>query len=207
MILTMFGKAYEVAENSSAGDLIKAQMPDDLKKYLAVQLEDGSMQDLFAPVAKDQVITPVTFDDPEGRKVFFHSASHLMAMAVKNLFPEAKVAIGPAIADGFYYDFDVPAHFTADDLAKIEKEMQHLAKKSIRPRRYLMPREEAIAYFQQKEEPYKVELIQDLPEDEEISFYEMGDFTDLCVGPHLPNLSYIKAFKLTHVAGQHRTML
>jgi threonyl-tRNA synthetase len=177
MILTMFGNAYEVAENSSVGDLIKAQMPDDLKKYLAVKLEDGTMQDLFAPVAKDQVVTPVTFDDEEGRKVFFHSASHLMAMAVKQLYPEAKVAIGPAIADGFYYDFDVEVPFKPEDLAKIEKEMQHLAKKSIRPRRYLMAREDAIAYFTEKEEPYKVELIQDLPEGEEISFYEMGDFT------------------------------
>ncbi|MBR5546441.1 MAG: threonine--tRNA ligase [Clostridia bacterium] len=203
MKLTMFGTAYEVAENSSVGDLIKAQMPDDLKKYLAVKLEDGTMADLFAPVAKDQAVTPVTFDDPEGRKVFFHSASHLMAMAVKALFPSAKLAIGPAIADGFYYDFDVPAHFTADDLNKIEKEMVHFAKKSIRPRRYLMSREDAIAYFTEKEEPYKVELIEDLPADEEISFYEMGDFTDLCVGPHLPNLSYIKAFKLTHVAGAY----
>ena len=203
MELKMFDKVYEVAENASVGDLIKANFPDDLKKYLAVKLEDGTMQDLFAPVAAGQTVTPVTFDDPEGRKVFFHSASHLMAMAVKKLYPNAKVAIGPAIADGFYYDFDVEPAFTMDDLAKIEKEMVHLAKKSIRPRRYLMEREAAIAYFQEKEEPYKVELIQDLPEDEQISFYEMGDFTDLCVGPHLPNLSYIKAFKLTHVAGAY----
>ena len=203
MILTMFGKAYEVAENASVGDLIKAQMPDEMKKYLAVKLEDGTMVDLFSPIAASQIVTPVTFDDPEGRKVFFHSASHLMAMAGKNLFPNAKLAIGPAIADGFYYDFDVDAHFTADDLAKIEKEMAHCAKKSIRPRRYLMSREDAIAYFVEKEEPYKVQLIEDLPEGEEISFYEMGDFTDLCVGPHLPNLSYIKAFKLTHVAGAY----
>ena len=101
MILNLFGNAYEVAENSSVGDLIKAQMPDDLKKYLAVKLEDGSMVDLFSPIARDQAVTPVTFDDPEGRKVFFHSASHLMAMAVKKLYPNAKVAIGPAIADGF----------------------------------------------------------------------------------------------------------
>ena len=203
MILTMFGNAYEVAENSSVGDLIKAQMPDDLKKYLAVKLEDGTMVDLFSPIAASQTVTPVTFDNPEGRKVFFHSASHLMAMAVKKLYPAAKVAIGPAIDNGFYYDFDVETPFTQDDLTKIEKEMQHLAKKSIRPRRYLMSREDAIAYFAEKEEPYKVELIQDLPEGEEISFYEMGDFTDLCVGPHLPNLSYIKAFKLTHVAGAY----
>ena len=203
MELKMFDKVYEVEAGSSVGDLIKANFPDDLKKYLAVKLEDGTMQDLFAPVAEGQTVTPVTFEDPEGRKVFFHSASHLMAMAVKKLYPNAKVAIGPAIADGFYYDFDVEVPFTPEDLAKIEKEMVHCAKKSIRPRRYVMDRDAAIAYFQEKEEPYKVELIQDLPEGEEISFYEMGDFTDLCVGPHLPNLSYIKAFKLTHVAGAY----
>ena len=203
MILTMFDKPYEVAENTSVGDLIKAQMPDDFKKYLAVKLEDGTMVDLFHPIEASQTVAPVTFDDPEGRKVFFHSASHLMAMAVKHLFPQAKLAIGPAIADGFYYDFDTETPFTMEDLAKIEKEMQHCAKKSIRPRRYTLPRAEAIAYMQGREEPYKVQLIEDLPEDEELSFYEMGDFTDLCVGPHLPNLSYIKAFKLTHVAGAY----
>ena len=139
MILNMFGTAYEVAEGSSVGDLIKAQTPDELKKYLAVKLEDGTMADLFAPVAKSQTVTPVTFDDPEGRKVFFHSCSHLMAMAVKHLYPNAKLAIGPAIADGFYYDFDVEPAFTMEDLAKIEKEMQHMAKKSFRPRRYTLP--------------------------------------------------------------------
>ena len=203
MILNLFDKAYEVAENTSVGDLLKAQMPDDWKKYLAVRLEDGALCDLFAPIAKSQTVTPLTFDDPDGRKVFFHSASHLMAMAVKHLFPNAKLAIGPAIADGFYYDFDTEVPFTTEDLGKIEKEMQHCAKKSIRPRRYTLPRAEAIAYMQGRQEPYKVELIEDLPEDEELSFYEMGDFTDLCVGPHLPNLSYIKAFKLTHVAGAY----
>ena len=203
MILNLFDKAYEVAENTSVGDLLKAQMPDDWKKYLAVRLEDGTLCDLFAPIAKSQTVTPLTFDDPDGRKVFFHSASHLMAMAVKHLFPNAKLAIGPAIADGFYYDFDTEVPFTTEDLGKIEKEMQHCAKKSIRPRRYTLPRAEAIAYMQGRQEPYKVELIEDLPEDEALSFYEMGDFTDLCVGPHLPNLSYIKAFKLTHVAGAY----
>ena len=203
MILNLFDKAYEVAENTSVGDLLKAQMPDDWKKYLVVRLEDGTLCDLFSPIAHSQTVTPLTFDDPDGRKVFFHSASHLMAMAVKHLFPEAKLAIGPAIADGFYYDFDTEVPFTMEDLAKIEKEMQRCAKKSIRPRRYTLPRAEAIAYMQGRQEPYKVELIEDLPEDEVLSFYEMGDFTDLCVGPHLPNLSYIKAFKLTHVAGAY----
>lgn len=96
MILNLFDKAYEVAENTSVGDLLKAQMPDDWKKYLVVRLEDGTLCDLFSPIAHSQTVTPLTFDDPDGRKVFFHSASHLMAMAVKHLFPEAKLAIGPA---------------------------------------------------------------------------------------------------------------
>lgn len=174
MILNLFDKAYEVAENTSVGDLLKAQMPDDWKKYLVVRLEDGTLCDLFSPIAHSQTVTPLTFDDPDGRKVFFHSASHLMAMAVKHLFPEAKLAIGPAIADGFYYDFDTEVPFTMEDLAKIEKEMQRCAKKSIRPRRYTLPRAEAIAYMQGRQEPYKVELIEDLPEDEVLSFYEIG---------------------------------
>lgn len=203
MKIMMFDKEYDVAQGSSAGDLLKAEKPDEFKSYLAVQLEDGSLCDLFAPLQKEGKITPVTFEHEAGRKVFFHSASHLMAMAVKQLFPSAKLAIGPAIENGFYYDFDTEEPFTMDDLQKIEKEMAHLAKKSIRPERYTLPRAEAIAMMEQAGEPYKVELIQDLPEDETLSFYRMGDFTDLCVGPHLPNLSYLKAFKLTQVAGAY----
>lgn len=203
MILTMFGKPYEVEANTSAGDLIKAQFPDDLKKYYAVKLVDETMIDLFAPIEADCEIFPVTWEDEEGRKVYRHSTSHLLAMAVKHLFPKAKCAIGPAIANGFYYDFDVEKPFTNEDLQAIEKEMIKCAKKSIRPRRYMLPRDEAIAFMQAKGEPYKVQLIEDLPEDAPLSFYEMGDFIDLCVGPHLPNLSYIKAVKLTSVAGAY----
>lgn len=203
MKITMFGKVFEIAQGSSAGDILKAERPDEFKQYLAVKLEDGEMADLFRPIEKDQAVTPVTFADPEGRKVFFHSASHLMAMAVKNLFPDAKLAIGPAIENGFYYDFDIEQSFTPENLVKIEKEMTHLAKKSIRPERFTLPRAEAIARMEQAGEPYKVELIRDLPEGETLSFYKMGDFTDLCVGPHLPNLSYLKAFKLTQVAGAY----
>ncbi|MEG0493608.1 MAG: threonine--tRNA ligase [Clostridia bacterium] len=203
MILTMFQHDYEVAEHSSVGDLLKAERPEELKQYLAVKLEDGTMVDLFAPQEQGGMVTPVTFADPEGRKVFFHSASHLMAMAVKSLFPQAKLAIGPAIENGFYYDFDIAESFTNEDLQKIEKEMTHLAKKSIRPERFTLPRAEAVALMEQAGEPYKVELINDLPEDEVLSFYRMGDYVDLCVGPHLPNLSYLKAFKLTQVAGAY----
>ncbi|NLO86421.1 MAG: threonine--tRNA ligase [Clostridiales bacterium] len=203
MILTMFGNEYEVAQGSSVGDLLKAERPDELKQFLAVKLADGNMVDLFSPISENMEVTPVTFADPEGRKVFFHSASHLMAMAVKALFPAVKLAIGPAIENGFYYDFDVAEPFTQEDLKKIEKEMTRFAKKSIRPERFTMERASSIKMMEEAGEPYKVELIQDLPEDEVLSFYRMGDFVDLCVGPHLPNLSYLKAFKITQIAGAY----
>lgn len=203
MELILFGKAYDVPEGSSVGELIKTHYADDFKKYLAIRLQDGSLRDLFAPIDASQKVEPLTFADEAGRKVFFHSASHLMAMAVKKLFPAAKLAIGPATQNGFYYDFDMDEAFTAEDLQKIEKEMQSLAKKSIRPARFTLPRQEAIVKMEQLGEPYKVELINDLPEGEVLSFYQMDDFIDLCVGPHLPNLSYIKAFKLTQLAGAY----
>lgn len=203
MQLILFGKTHEVTEGSSVGGLLKAVCPDEFKKYFAVRLEDGSLCDLFTPILKSQSVTPLTFEDEDGKKVFFHSASHLMAMAVKKLFPQAKLAIGPAIENGFYYDFDIDESFTTEDLQKIEKEMLSLAKKSIRPVRSTLPRAEAIAKMEAMGEPYKVELICDLPEGEALSFYQMDDFMDLCVGPHLPNLSYIKAFKLTQLAGAY----
>ena len=203
MNLTLLGKSYDVPEGSSAGDLIKSVAPDELKKYYAVRLADGSLKDVFAPLQHDGDVTPLTFEDEDGRKVYRHSCSHLMAMAVKNLYPEAKLAIGPAIENGFYYDFDLPEPFTPEVLPKLEKEMDRMARKSIRPRRFTLPRAEAIAFMEERGEPYKVQLILDLPEDEVLSFYEMGDFIDLCVGPHLPNLSYLKAFKLTQIAGAY----
>ncbi len=203
MELKLQDKVFTGAEGSSAGDIIKAEAPDDLKKYYAVRLEDGTIRDLFAPLSENDIAAPVTFADEEGRKVYRHSCSHLMSMAVKSLYPNAKLAIGPAIENGFYYDFDVETPFTPDDLPKIEKEMQRLARQSIRPKRFTLPRAEAIAFMKEKDEPYKVQLIEDLPEDEELSFYQMGDYVDLCVGPHLPNLTYIKAFKLTQIAGAY----
>ncbi len=203
MKLTLLGTTYDVESGANAGELLKQQDADNFKKYYAVRMPDGTLRDLFAPITEDAEVTPLTFADEDGRKVFRHSCSHLLAMAVKKLYPEAKLAIGPAIENGFYYDFDVETPFTPDDLAKLEKEMLSIAKKSIRPRRYTLPRAEAIALMEKRGEPYKVQLIEDLPEDEELSFYDMDDFTDLCVGPHLPNLSYLKAFKLTHAAGAY----
>ena len=203
MKLTVFGKAYEVEQGSSAGELLKNVYPDEFKSYFAVKATDGALSDLFAPITTDTELTPVTFADEDGKKVYRHTCSHLMSMAVQQLYPGAKLAIGPAIENGFYYDFDVETPFKPDDLPEIEKAMEKLARLSIRPRRFTLPRAEAIALMEEKNEPYKVELIRDLPEDATISFYQMGDFTDLCAGPHLPNLSYLKAFKLTQIAGAY----
>ena len=213
MKLTVSGKAYEVEKGSSAGDLLKNEFPDDFKSYYAVKTADGALRDLFAPLDADTELTPVTFADEDGKKVFRHSCSHLMAMAVLSLFPDAKLAIGPAIENGFYYDFDVDTPFKPDDLPEIEKAMDRIMRQSLRPRRFTLPRAEAIALMKEMNEPYKVELIEDLPVDAVLSFYQMGDFVDLCAGPHLPNLNYIKAFKLTSIAGaywrgdEHKKML
>jgi len=203
MKLTMFGKDYEVAKGSSAGELLKAEYADDFKSYLAVKLEDGSVIDLFTPLENDAVVTPVTFADEEGKKVFRHSCAHLLSMAVLTLYPEAKLAIGPAIENGFYYDFDIDPPFTPEDLPAIEKAMDKLMRQSMRPKRFTLPRDKAIALMKEQKAPYKVELIEDLPEDAELSFYQMGDFIDLCAGPHLPSLNYLKAFKLTSIAGAY----
>jgi threonyl-tRNA synthetase len=141
-------------------------------------------------------------EDPES-KAFRHTSSHVLAQAVKRLFPEAKLGIGPAIDYGFYYDFDLEHKFTEEDLAAIEKEMKKITKANIPLERFELPREEAIKFMEEKGEPYKVELIKDLPEDEVISFYKQGEFVDLCAGPHKGSTGAIKAFKLTSVAGAY----
>ena len=164
---------------------------------------NGKLCALTQMLDGDADVELLTFADEDGKHVFRHTASHILAQAVKRLYPETKLTIGPAIENGFYYDFDTEVPFTMEDLAKIEKEMQRCAKKSIRPRRYTLPRAEAIAYMQGRQEPYKVELIEDLPEDEVLSFYEMGDFTDLCAGPHVVSTGKVKAFKLMSVAGAY----
>lgn len=135
--------------------------------------------------------------------MYWHTTSHIMAQAVKRLFPEAKVAIGPSIENGFYYDFDVERPFTEEDLAKIEEEMRKIIKEELPIERFELPREEAIKFMEEKDEPYKVELIKDLPEGEVISFYKQGDFTDLCRGPHLPNTGCVKAVKLLSSSGAY----
>jgi threonyl-tRNA synthetase len=171
------------------------------KDALAIKL-DGQLQDLTIPVDHSAAIEVVTFKSPEGRDVYWHSTSHLMAHAVKQLFPQAKLAIGPAIEEGFYYDFDLERTLTPEDLEKIEKRMAELAKASTRVVRRNISKADALSFFQNKGESYKVELINELP-DEAISIYEQGDFSDLCRGPHVPTTGKIKAFKLLSIAGAY----
>ncbi len=151
----------------------------------------------------DGAIAEYTFEDEIGRNSLRHTASHILAQAVKRLYPETKLAIGPSIKDGFYYDFDRETPFTEEDLAKLEAEMKKITKENLKLERFTLPRAEAIALMEEKGEPYKVELINDLPEDEELSFFKQGDFVDLCAGPHVTYTSAVKAFKLTSVAGAY----
>ena len=144
-----------------------------------------------------------SFENPQYRKTYWHTCSHVMAQAVKRLWPEVKLAIGPSIDNGFYYDFDREKAFTQEELEALEVEMKKIAKEDIPIERFELPRAEAIKYMEEREEPYKVELIQDLPEDAVISFYKQGDFTDLCAGPHLMSTKTVKAIKLTSVAGAY----
>ena len=146
-----------------------------------------------------------TFENPEYRKLYWHSCSHVMAQAVKRLWPEVQLAIGPAIDEGWYYDFDAPFTFTPEHLEKIEAEMKKICKERLPIVRSEKPRAEAIRYMQEKNEPYKVELIEDLPEDATISFYTQGEFKDLCAGPHLDHTGRIKhnGFKLLNTCGAY----
>lgn len=163
---------------------------------------DGKVVDLRTIVDADCNLSILTVSDPAGLSAYRHTASHILAQAVKRLYPEAKLAIGPSIENGFYYDFDIPS-FSREDLDKIEAEMKKVIKEGEKIERFTLPREEAIKFMEEKGEPYKVELIQDLPEGEEISFYRQGDFTDLCAGPHLMSTKSIKAFKLISSSGAY----
>ncbi|MBR5478656.1 MAG: threonine--tRNA ligase [Clostridia bacterium] len=195
------GSVMEVAQGATCLD-VALQISEGLARVALVAKLNGKVVDLKTTIEEDATLELCTFDSEEGKHAFRHSASHVLAQAVKRLYPDAKLAIGPAIENGFYYDFDA-APFTAEDLKKIEAEMKKIVKENIPFKRYTLPRDEAIAFMQEKGEPYKVELIEDLPEGEEISFYEQGDFTDLCAGAHVPSTGKIKAFALTSCTGAY----
>jgi len=164
---------------------------------------DGKLEDTSHTIEDDVELAIVTDRDPDGVDVIRHSTAHLMAMAVKELFPAAQVTIGPVIENGFYYDFRFERAFTPEDMEKIERRMQELAERDYPVRRFELPRDEAIKRFAEMGEDYKVRIIQDIPGDEPLSFYEQGDFVDLCRGPHVPSTGKLKAFKLTKVAGAY----
>ena len=169
-----------------------------------IAAESGSsVIDLSREVEDGAEVLPLTFDDLKGRKVFWHTASHILAAAVKRVYPDAKLTIGPSIDNGFYYDIDSDTPFTPDVLSVIEKEMKKIVRENSRMERFVLPRNEAIALMEEKNEPYKVMLIGRVPEGEEISFYHMGEFVDLCAGPHLFSTGAVKAFKLSQCTGAY----
>ncbi len=192
-------KEYEGA--MSVLDIAK-DISEGLARVACAGEVDGKVVDLRTMISEDCNLSILTFDDENGKKAFRHTAAHILAQAVKRLYPDAKCTIGPAIDDGFYYDFDMPS-LTREDLDKIEAEMKKIVKENIPITCYTLSREEALKLMTQKEEPYKVELIHDLPEDAVLSFYEQGDFTDLCAGPHLMSTKPVKFFKLTSSSGAY----
>ena len=194
------GSVLSLADKATALDAAQQISAGLARAALACEI-NGELKSLTTPLHEGDTLNILTFDDEGGRWTLRHSAAHVMAQAVKRLFPEAKFAIGPAIENGFYYDFDTDKPFTPDDLEKIEAEMKKIIKEALPIERSVLPKNQSIDKM--AAEPYKVELINDLPEGEEISFYSQGEFTDLCAGPHLPDTSKIKAFKLTSVTGAY----
>ncbi len=198
----MDGKVINATDGSSALDVCKSINNSLYKKTLAAKIND-KVSFLGCEVKEGDKLQFVSWEDEEGKDCLRHTASHVLAQAVKRLYPDVKVAIGPAIENGFYYDFEFKNPITSEDLPKIEKEMQKIIKENIPVERYTMSRTDAIAYFKEKNEDYKVELIEDLPADAEISFFKQGDFTDLCAGPHVLSTGKVKYVKLMSLAGAY----
>ena len=196
------GSVKEYAQPMSVIDIAK-DISEGLARAACAGELNGEVVDLRTVIDNDCELNILTFDTEGGAAAFRHTTSHIMAQALKRLYPDAKLAIGPSIADGFYYDIDSETPLTSEDLTKIEAEMKKVVKEAWPITRFTKSRDEAIAYFKEKDEPYKVELIEDLPEDAEISFYQQGEFVDLCAGPHLMTTKPVKAFKLTSLAGAY----
>ena len=203
MIITLKdGSQKEYSGSMSVIDIAK-DISEGLARVACAGEVDGEVVDLRTVIDRDCSLSILTFDDEGGRGALRHTASHILAQAIKRLYPDAKLAIGPSIADGFYYDIDKEVPLTSDDLEKVEAEMKKIVKENLPIERFELPRAEAIALMKEKDEPYKVELIEDLPEDAVISFYRQGEFTDLCAGPHLMSTKPVKAIKLTSLAGAY----
>jgi threonyl-tRNA synthetase len=195
------GSTVTLAQGATVAQAFQALGLTGDRQVVAARI-NGDLVDLSLPLSTDCTIAPIPLDSPEGLEIMRHSAAHLMAEAVRNLFPGVKVAIGPAIEAGFYYDFDVPEPFTPEDLAKIETHMAELTAQDQPFRRDDMGREQAIKFFRGEGEAYKVELLEEIPQ-EKVSLYQQGNFIDLCRGPHIPSTGYLKAFKLTATSGAY----
>lgn len=196
------GDKLELQENSTCMNAAKA-ISEGLARAAVAAKINGELVDLSTVLKEDDCLEIVTLKDKEGLHVYRHTCAHVLAQAIKNIFPTCKLAIGPVIDNGFYYDVDFKTPITIDDFSKIEAEMKKIIKSNLPIERFTLPRAEAIALMSGYSENYKVELIQDLPENEEISFYRQGAFVDLCRGPHLPSTGKIKAFKLISIAGAY----
>ena len=197
------GTVKEVEQGTTILDLAK-QISEGLARNATGGIMDRKVVDIREKIEKDCSVEILTFENSlDGKKAYWHTTSHVLAQAVKRLYPETKLAIGPSIDNGFYYDFDTEHPFTEEDLSKLEEEMKRIIKEDLKIERYTLPREEAIKFMQDKNESYKVELINDLPEDSELSFYEQGEFTDLCAGPHVQSTGKIKAIKLLSTSGAY----
>lgn len=196
------GSKVEYEEGVSLYDIAKG-ISDGFARNVLIGSIDGRLASLNEKVNSDSKVNFYRFDDPEGKEVFRHSSAHIFAQALKRLYPEAKIAIGPAIENGFYYDFDLDHRLVPEDLEKIEAEMKKIVKEDLSIEGFVVSREEAIKMMEERGEDYKVEMIKDLPEDEVISMYRQGEFVDLCRGPHLQSTKKVKAFKLQSVAGAY----
>ena len=197
------GSVKEYAQAMSVIDIAK-DLSEGLARAACAGEVDGEVVDLRTVVDHDAAVNILTAKDEKGLAALRHTTSHVMAQAVKRLYPNTKLAIGPSIADGFYYDMEFETPLTSDDFEKIEAEMKKIVKEDLKIERFTLPREKAIEFMKEKEEPYKVELIEDLPEGEEISFYQQGEFVDLCAGPHLMSAKEVgKAFKIMSLAGAY----
>ena len=201
-ILLKNGDARSVVEGATCA-MAAAAISDGLARNAVAAKVNGVAVDLSTPLHEGDSLEIITLKDPEGLKIYRHTCAHVLAQAIKTIYPTSKLAIGPTIENGFYYDIDFVTAITQDDLSKIEAEMARIIKSDVPLERFTLPRNEALALMSKYEEKYKVELIQDLPEGETISFYKQGSFVDLCRGPHLPSTGKIKAFKLINIAGAY----
>lgn len=203
MVITLKDGSSKEYENGKTVLEIAKDLSEGLARVTLGAIVDGKVVEANTVLDRDCNLQILTFKDPEGRKIYRHTCAHVLAQAVKSIYPTVKLAIGPAIDDGFYYDFDFTTPISMEQLDKVEEEMKRIIKANYPLERFVLPRKEALKLMKGFDEPYKVELINDLPKDAEISFYRQGNFTDLCAGPHLPSTGMIKAFKLTSLTGAY----